>query len=223
MELADQLGVSRTVVREAVKILVTKGLVESKRCYGTRIRQMTMDQISEQLSLLLKTTRESLSFGQLHSVRCVLEESIAGLAAEEATAEDITRLERLMTGMWGNTSRGNLIAQEDADFHHSLALATHNPLLIMFLYIMRDLLREYSRPVLPHLDISADVLPYHDRILEKVVARDVEGARQAMREHLEQIMKNYQKALQQNETVSNDDDNCEEAVSGKKQLDRNDA
>ena len=63
----------------------------------------------------------------------------------------------------------------------------------MLLDSIRDLLQEYIRLVTPYLDPDQDVLPQHYRILERIEARDEEGARQAMRQHLDQMRKNHEK------------------------------
>lgn len=194
-ELADELGVSRTVIREAVQILVAKGLLETKPGVGTIVRQVTRDQISEPLSLLVQLRDGGVSFEELHQVRSILEVEIAGLAALQATEADIAYLKQLMTDMEANQDNLDVFAASDADFHQALARTTHNPLLDLLVGVIRDLLRDYIMRVTRHLDPSQHVIPYHHQILQRVTAKDVEGARQAMREHLEQIKKNHEEAL----------------------------
>ena len=75
-ELAELFGVSRTVIREAVRILVTKGLLESKHGIGTMVRQGTRDQLVEPLGWLLQ--RNDVTLDDLHEVRTILEVEIAG-------------------------------------------------------------------------------------------------------------------------------------------------
>lgn len=184
-ELADQLGVSRTVVREAVRILVAKGLLETKPGVGTIVRQVTSDQIVEPLSLLLQTQKGGVSIEHLHQVRRMLEVEIAGLAAIQATEEDIRELSELLTEMESVTDIPEVFAARDADFHQGLAKTTHNPLLIILLDSIRDLMQEVRLMVTRHPDLRTRVMPDHRRILERVAARDPEGARQAMEDHLE--------------------------------------
>jgi GntR family transcriptional repressor for pyruvate dehydrogenase complex len=191
-ELADQLGVSRTVVREAVHILVAKGLLDSKPGVGTIVRRMTTAQVVESLNLLLQTNSGGISFENLHQVRSMLEVEIAGLAAHQATETDLAHLQQIAADMKLLQSDPERFAAKDADFHRALAQTTHNPLLVVFLDSIRDLMQEYSALVLPYLDLSQKVMPFHNRILERVVARDAEGACQAMQEHLDQIVKNYE-------------------------------
>ena len=87
----------------------------------------------------------------------------------------------------------DLLAAQDADFHSALARMTHNPLLIVLVDSIRDLLQEYIARVTPYLDPRQENLPLHYRLFERIEARDVEGARQAMRENLEQMRKNSER------------------------------
>jgi GntR family transcriptional repressor for pyruvate dehydrogenase complex len=184
-ELADELGVSRTVIREAVRILVAKGLLETKPGVGTLVRQVTSDQIVEPLSLLLQAQEDGISIEHLHQVRHMLEVEIAGLAAMQATEEDIAELNTVLAEMESVTDIPESFAAKDADFHRGLAKTTHNPLLIILLDSIRDLMQEVRLLVTRHPDLRKKVMPDHREILKRVAARDLEGARQAMEEHLE--------------------------------------
>ncbi len=194
-ELADKLGVSRTVIREAVRILVAKGLLETKPGVGTIVRHVTRDQIVEPLNLLVQIRNGGVSFEELHQVRSILEVEIAGLAASQATEADIAELEQLVAAMEATQNDTDVFAARDTDFHQALARMTYNPLLGLLLGVIRDLLEDYIALVTRHIDPARHVLPYHRQILERVAAKDVEGARQAMRAHLKQIRKNHEEAL----------------------------
>jgi DNA-binding FadR family transcriptional regulator len=183
-ELADQLGVSRTVIREAVRILVAKGLLETKPGVGTIVRQVTRDQIVEPLSLLLQTQKGGVSIEHLHQVRRMLEVEIAGLAAQQATEEDIAELKEVLNMMEAVMDIPEAFATRDADFHQGLAKTTHNPLLIILLDSIRDLMQEVRLMVTRHPDLRESVMPDHQKILERVAAKDTAGARRAMEEHL---------------------------------------
>ena len=182
-DLAEQIGVSRTVIREAVRILVTKGLLETKPGIGTIVREVTSDQISESLNLLLKT--KNVSIEHLHQVRSILEVEIAGLAADQATQEEIAILQQIMIEMEQVKNEPTKFVGKDNDFHRGLAQTTHNPLLILLLDSIRDLMQEVRLRVYQHPDIFDNVIPDHYKILEQVSAKNSTGARQAMQEHLD--------------------------------------
>lgn len=185
-DLAKQFEVSRTVIREAVHMLVTKGLLETRHGVGTTVKPVSRDIIVSSLSRFLHVQDGGISFDYLHQVRCILELATAQLAARNATESDIAHLKRIWEDMESLQSDPKAFAARDADFHQALAKATQNPLLVILLDSIRDLLQQYFLAALPHVDIGQDVHPYHYRILDRVADHDVEGARQAMWEHITQ-------------------------------------
>lgn len=207
-ELAEQLGVSRTVVREAVRILVTKGLLETRHGVGTTVSQVSKDQFIQPLNLLLQTSSREISFEHLYQVRLALETAIAGVAASQATEAEIAGLSEILVKMQTAVHDATLLSSRDAEFHRALAHMSHNPLLVVLLDSIRDLLQEYIAMVTPFLDPVQDVLPQHDHIFECVKARDEEGARQAMQQHLDQMRKNHQKYARLTENL------CEPLITG---------
>ncbi|HZQ10497.1 MAG TPA: FadR/GntR family transcriptional regulator [Anaerolineae bacterium] len=194
-EFAEQLGVSRTVIREAVRILEAKGLVETRHGVGSAVRRPTNEQVVEPLHMLLRTYRGQVTFEELHEVRSILEIEIAARAALHATGEDIALLRQTMRDMEKLLNRPELFAVKDADFHNALGQATHNTLLMILSDSVRGLLKEYLALVIPRLDLSEKVMPYHLEILRQIERRSEEGARQAMAAHLAQIRRNHAEAF----------------------------
>ena len=193
-EFAEQLGVSRTVVREAVRILVTKGLLETTHGVGTTVRQISREQVVGPLNLLLRHhTNGEVSFDHLYQVRSILEVEIAGLAASQATAADIANLKLIIAQMETVQDDPDILAIYDADFHSALAKMTYNPLLAILVDSIRDLLQEYIARVTPFLDPRQENLPLHQKLLDRIEARDIAGARRAMRENLDQMRKNTER------------------------------
>lgn len=197
MELAAQLGVSRTVIREAVRILTAKGLLETRPGVGSIVRQMTRDQVVEPLGHLLRA--HNVTPDDLHEVRGILEVEIAGLAARQADTEDIGRLRQAMAEMSKATKGAEALAARDAEFHRALAQATHNPLLVILLDSIHDLMQEVRLRVSSYPGIAEVIIPDHYRILDYVVAGDEEGARHAMREHIDHA-REFQRAVFSQET-----------------------
>lgn len=193
-ELAEQLNVSRSVVREAVRTLVTKGMLETRQGVGTTVRRPSADQVSGPLGLLLRTqSGGTVPFDKLRQVRSVLEIEIAGLAAEHATDEQVTRLRAAYQAMIDAQDDPVLLAERDHAFHRELATMTENPLFVILLDSIRDLLHDYISKVTRFLDADTEVLPVHLGVVESVEARDVEGARKAMVLHHEDLSSNYEK------------------------------
>ncbi|MEM8862901.1 MAG: FadR/GntR family transcriptional regulator, partial [Chloroflexota bacterium] len=179
-ELAEQLGVSRTVVRGAIHILFAKGLLDSRPGIGTTVQPITREPVIESLNLLLQSGTESVSFEHVYQVRSILEVETAGLAAASATDEDILMIKQVMADMEAVKGNPKLLALRDIDFHHALAQISGNPLLVVFVDLIRDMMRKHSELVIPHIDPQTHILPDHYDIIDRVEARDVAGARKAM-------------------------------------------
>ncbi len=192
-DLAEQIGVSRTVIREAVRILVTKGLLTTKHGVGTVVQAANLDNVVASLSLLLRT--RGISLDNLHQVRSILELENAGLAAAQATEADVACLRRILSDMESATADSETFASLDAEFHTAIAQTTHNPLLIVLLDPIRDLMRDIRLSVSRYPELFSTVMPDHREIVDRIVAKDAEGARQAMRKHLENARSIQEKFL----------------------------
>jgi GntR family transcriptional regulator, transcriptional repressor for pyruvate dehydrogenase complex len=179
IKLAESIGVSRTVLREAMQILIAKGLVETRHGVGTVIRNGGNNQFQEQLTMLLHT--KGLTLDHLHQVRSILEVEIAGIAAAQATDQEVDELTRIVDRL--EASNGDPMA--DVEFHRYLAQISHNPLLVMLLDSVGDILRQVRLSISRYPDLLLKSVPDHRLIMERVKARDVSGARQIMRIHLE--------------------------------------
>ncbi len=198
-EVAEQIGVSRTVVREAVRILVARGLLATRHGVGTIVQQITQEHVGERLNLLLRTS--GISLAKLHEVRSILEVEIAGLAALQATDDDVANLQRILAEMDDAKGSPEGFADKDAEFHTALAHTTHNPLFSVLLGSIRDLMQEVRLSVSRYPDLFATVMPDHHTILNQIVARNVDSARSAMRAHLEHARRIQQAFLAQQETA----------------------
>jgi GntR family transcriptional repressor for pyruvate dehydrogenase complex len=184
-DLAEKFVVSRTSVREALRALESLGLVEIRPGEGTFIRQMSIDALVEPLARLLVSEREAT--GELFEARRLLEPSLAALAATRATPEEIQEMERILEAQAQEIAAGRTGLAQDAQFHAAIGTAAHNRAITRIAHAVMDLLtqsREESlnipgRPTRSHED--------HRRVLAAVRARDAEGARRAMLEHLEAV------------------------------------
>lgn len=184
-EFSERLGVSRTVVREAVRILTTWGLLETRHGVGTTVRAVTREEVVKPLTLFLQVRGLNVNIQHLYHVRSILEVENAGLAAEQATEEDVRELKRICAEMEKAADDATLFAQKDSEFHRRISETTHNPLLILLLDSVNDMMSEVRRLVANQAGLFERVMPTHNRIIESIVSRDSAGARQAMREHLE--------------------------------------
>ena len=183
-ELAVSLGVSRTVVREAVRVLAASGLLETSHGIGTTVRAMSREEVVKPLSLFLRSWGRDVSLNHLHQVRTLLEVENIGLAAVQASDDDIRELRRILVEMEAAKDDPSLFAVKDSDFHRRLAQTTHNPLLTLLLDSIHDLMVEIRELVARESGLVERVLPAHVEMLDWIEKRDAKRARQAMREHL---------------------------------------
>jgi len=179
--LCEQLGVSRSVVREALGRLASLGLVESRHGSGTRVASPSGREISVGYERLMRSSDAPLE--DLAVVRLPLETTIAALAATNRSDAQLARLEATQRAL-GNP-RKSLAAHVKADsqFHAILAEATGNRFLPLVLSPIHDLLIESRLKTLGRYG-AALACAHHARILEAVRDRDPGEAALAMREHL---------------------------------------
>lgn len=188
-ELAKDLGVSRTVVREAIKALQERGLVRVLTGSGTYVTKVPPDVVAQSMALYVAAHKHA--FHDLMQIRQLLEVEIAGLAAERATEEDIQRLESALTEMHealpqAGDKEGSLeqFTQADILFHQSLARASKNSLYPILLIPILDLLFEFIQRASRRSEGPVSAIAFHQAILDCVRNGDPIGCREAMREHL---------------------------------------
>jgi GntR family transcriptional repressor for pyruvate dehydrogenase complex len=183
-ELGEQFGVSRTVVREAVRALVTKGVIDVRSGSGLRVAAVDANAVSESMSLFLRGS--TLDFEKVHEVRTVLEVHLGGLAAERATDEDVAQLREIHERMQRETSDVEAAARDDLEFHRAIARATHNELFLLLMDSIGSSLIDIRRENLGS-GSAPMTLSQHEAILELIASHDAEGARTAMRAHLDGV------------------------------------
>ena len=192
-ELAQQFGVSRTAVREAVKALREKGLVEAYPGRGTFITDGTSYTIGQSLDRMMKIGQPEGS-AYLAEVRETLEPEIAALAARRADEEDLASMRELISVMDGTRKDPEAFIEADLDFHLALAEAAANPLILSLIDSIVGLLREQRMRIF-HVEGGPERGQYHHkRILEAIEHRDPLGAREAMKAHMRQVREDSQHA-----------------------------
>lgn len=193
-EFAERIGVSRTVLREAVRILVTKGLLETRHGVGTVVRQMSPDQVLEPLTLLLRSY--DLSIDQLYEVRSILEVGAVRLAALHAMDADIESLGSIVDAMELSREDNDRFIAFDDEFHHAIAAATHNPMVLLLAQSIGPMMHEVRLQVHKRNRVYQMAVPDHREILAAVTTHDAEGAARAMQNHLDNA-RHFQEAVVQ--------------------------
>jgi GntR family transcriptional repressor for pyruvate dehydrogenase complex len=183
-ELAEQFNVSRTAVREAIKALREKGLVEIRLGRGTFVTKGAAGAVRHSLGLLLKDENGS---SNLTEVREILEPEIAALAATRVTEENIAAMREAVETMETALDNAEVFVEADLDFHLALAEATQNPVIPSLVDSIVDLLREQRKRTGNVEGGLARGQYHHKMILEAIIQRDPAAARQAMHDHLLQV------------------------------------
>lgn len=185
-ELAERFGVSRTAVREAVKALREKRLVESYTGRGTFVTNGTSQAVRQSLDLMFRVNRQE-GVAHLAEMRQVLEPEIAALAAVRIEDQLLATMREAVSAMDGSLHDPEAYIESDLDFHLALAEAVGNPLVLSLLDSIVGLLRE-QRSRIFRVDGGPERGQFHHkRILTAVERRDADAARQAMRAHLKQV------------------------------------
>jgi GntR family transcriptional repressor for pyruvate dehydrogenase complex len=199
-ELCDEFGVSRTVVREAIRVLEAKGLLAAYDGSGTYVKSLESRDVASSIGLYIRTQEEPLSHEKLIEVRRVLEVPIAALVAERATEETCDELERLIAEMFAARHDPAAFARHDLEFHTALARATGNELFEILLDPFIDALYAVRRLVSTLEGIPEEAIQHHRNILECIRSGDPEKAEQAMSAHLDQSSRAIELALARQST-----------------------
>lgn len=183
-ELAEQFGVSRTVIREAIRSLTALGLVESRAGRGVQVTTVKSDSVSRSMSLFLRG-HSGIDYAQVHEVRSALELEMTAAAARRATREDLEALAELVRRLSEVEDDAEAAARLDVEFHRGIAKATHNDLFVVMLDSIGDVLLDIRLSAFRAKPTLEYAIRAHSEILEGLERRDVRQACAAMRAHLE--------------------------------------
>lgn len=186
-DLARQFGVSRPVVREALKILTTLGMVTSRQGRYSRVAERAVwnDLAPEVLAARLEVGVVDDIIADGLEMRRVIETEAAALAAQRATDADLFALRSEFDALGGAVGDAEAYTLHDVAFHDAILRATHNRLFLLLLDQMRELLI-FTRTV--SVTANPDHLPEsqegHEVVLRAIRAHSPARARQAMADHL---------------------------------------
>lgn len=184
-ELSERFGVSRTSVRDAIRVLELTGLLEPRQGEGTVVRELSPDALAQPLASVLVHNRALLA--DLLDVRKMIEPGLAARAASHRTAADVAKLEEIFTRQQAKVRAGGVAIEEDSEFHYALATASRNRVVMKVLDVLMDLLLDSRQRSLQSPGRLQKSLQGHRRILSAVRRRDAAAAERAMRQHLVEI------------------------------------
>jgi len=210
-DLSKQFQVSRLVVREALRVLANKGLVEVISGKGAFITDGTRIAASRSLELMIQHEGQGRML-DLMQMREILEPAIAAQAALLITDEQLNRLQECITTM-DETEEPNVWIEADLCFHLTLAEATQNVILYQMINAVIDLLHEQRLRAGLTQGGAIRGQVHHKKIQEFVLKNDSEGARQAMTDHMQQAREDTLASVAQG--VDFDEEETEKVLRGR--------
>jgi GntR family transcriptional repressor for pyruvate dehydrogenase complex len=187
-ELAQQVGVSRPILREALRLLAERGLIQVSPGRGAFTRMPGTADLARPLDSLFR--RQQATARQLVEARLMLECETATLAAERAEPEELRRMQAVL-GQLDQASGPLDQAGFDIAFHTLLARAAHNPVIEAMFASITPLTYELMVRSLADPKVSAEGAPLHHDLLRALERRDREQARAVMYQHLSLALDRY--------------------------------
>ena len=183
-DLAKLLGVSRPTLRAGIRTLTAVGILQSKQGAGTFVAEAEESPTLDAGALRLMSALHGFTSDEMFEARLALEMSVAALAAERATAEDMAKLAEEVAGMYASLEKPEQYLVHDMQFHQSVAAASGNRILTALMNMVATILFDYrSKTVKRAIDLK-DSAEQHHNIYRAIREHNTEAARQAMRVHL---------------------------------------
>lgn len=179
-DLATQFGVSRTAIRDAIKILSGRGVLDVR--HGTGIFVASADK-----DFVLGFSGADIQ--ELFEIRHTLETQAASWAAQRGTPEHLKRLRKIVAEARSNADALTVLSEKDAQFHVAIAEASENMLLVKIMWMLLDALGESRKKSLDIPNRALESLREHEQILDAIAAGHAEEARMLMEFHLRSVRK----------------------------------
>lgn len=186
--LADRFSASRAVIREVLKSLEARGIIEVTNGRCSKIRPVTSEPLLNYFQRCLQV--DNRAAWEFMEVRAALEAQTVSLAVKRATDAQLVALESIVGQMRENLHNADAFAELDVQFHLLIARASHNTLMVHLLESLRDAIRESVRKGLHKrltLEQKETVQRFHERLVETLLQRDLNGALDAIHAHFDEI------------------------------------
>lgn len=206
--LGEQLGVSRNIVREAIKFLTATGLVAARKGVGVYVAGKPRLIASPAITLSMQVDPEHIQ--ALFDFRCMQEMLTAKMATEQITLVELRELEKIvaLNHRYAKAEEEDLFLASDDDFHRTIAQATHNPFFVetisSVLQLQRWAIKVVTGGAPGSMVIAAE---QHGAIFDAIKNGQPEAAAQAVKTHIETVLSNYRQEARRrllNDKTSND-------------------
>jgi DNA-binding FadR family transcriptional regulator len=192
--LGLELGVSRSVIREAVRVLASKGLVSARPKLGTRAQPRENWNVldPEVLTWILEADDSLALLGHLVELRNIIEPQAARLAAARATPRDVSRLEHWYSRMVDSSAGSDERIAADVELHNAIVAASDNEFLAQLGVTLGGVMRASQRV---SSRAPGDELPLHFDVVEGIRSGDGDRAEEAMRRLLQSVAVDFEQVL----------------------------
>lgn len=193
-EMASQLNVGRGTIREAVKILVSRNVVEIRRGSGTFVCD-NPGVLEDPFGFAFVEDKQKLAL-DLCEFRMVVEPEMAAMAAERATGEEIMRMEEAAKEVEELCLQNKDHMEKDIIFHELIAQSTNNQVMPNIIPVIQSAIGLFI--TVTDSSLKKETVETHRMVMDAIKAHDPEAAKEAMMRHLESNRDGIIKALKQN-------------------------
>lgn len=190
-KLAEDLEVSRTAIREALRSLEVLGYIHSKVGGGTYINEITLENVMSPFSDVLSQNKKLII--ELIEVRMLLETEITRLATKRITPSKMKKIQKSIDDMRAEIDAGSNGLEADNSFHSALSIASENQALKLILDMCGNLLSQTREATLNIPGQPEKTLEEHNAIFEAIRKGDPDLAAKRMQQHLNSAKKNLEK------------------------------
>jgi GntR family transcriptional repressor for pyruvate dehydrogenase complex len=181
-ELAAELDVGRSTVREAIQVLSTLGLTDSRPGKGTWVREDALRRVAH--PVLLDSELGDLKTMAMYEARSVIEIGVTELASQRAAAGEVEEIWGALRAMEAALDDDERFVEADLEFHTAVAKASHNVLLYQFYQVSRGLLSETIAELIRPQEAKLASIRTQRAIAEAIEQGDIDAAREAAGEHM---------------------------------------
>src|SRR5215218_4328224 len=179
-DLAKLLGVSRPTLRAGIRSLSTVGILQSRQGAGTFVAEAEESPTLDSSQLRLLSALHGFTSDEMFEARLALEMSIAGLAAERATSEQMTLLAEEIAGMYASLEEPEQYLVHDMQFHQTVAAASGNRILTSLMNMVATILFDYRSKTVKRATDLKESAEQHHNIYRAIREHNPEATRQAM-------------------------------------------
>lgn len=183
-DLAKLLGVSRPTLRAGIRSLATVGILHSRQGAGTFVAEASNSPKLDSSPLRLMAALHGFTSDEMFEARLALEMSVAGLAAQRATSEEMTLMAEEITGMYASLNDPEQYLVHDMRFHQTIAAASNNRILTALMNMVATILFDTRSKTVKRAKDLKDSAEQHHNIYRAMREHDPNAARQAMHDHL---------------------------------------